>query len=84
MSTEVVQVEFWGRLRFAIKAFFAILFLRPIVAYYDDEQMYARSNFMLMAKMTATMVSLCEHIAEHHDEMVISFDSLSYDENRKN
>lgn len=84
MSTEVIQVGFWGRLRFAFKAFTSIVFLRPIVAYYDDEQLYARSNFILMAKMTATMVSLCEHIAENHDDMVVSFDSLSYDESRKN
>lgn len=84
MNHEVFEVGFWGKLRFAFKAFFGVILNRPIVVYYDDEEMYARSNFMLMAKMTSHMVQVCEYIADNHDTMQIGFDSLSYTDERKN
>jgi hypothetical protein len=84
MKHEVFEVGFWSRVRYSLKAFFSVLFNRPIVVYYDDEEMYARSNFMIMAQMATNMVQICEYIAEEHDTMKISLDSLSYSEERKN
>ena len=84
MATEIHEVKLFGRIRFAFKAFFSVLFLRPVVVFYDDEEMYARSNFMLLAKMTATMYQLCEGIADSEDELIVNLDSLSYGEERKN
>jgi hypothetical protein len=84
METEVQEVKLYGRIKFAFKAFFSVLFLRPVVVFYDDEQMYARSNFMLLARMTATMYQLCETIADSEDGMIVNLDSLSYGEERKN
>ena len=42
MKHEVFEVGFWSRVRYACKAFVSVLFNRPIVVYYDDEEMYAR------------------------------------------
>lgn len=84
MKHEVFEVGFWGKVRFAIKAAMSIVFNRPIVVYYDDEEMYARSNFMMMARMSAQMVQVCEYIADNHDTMQIGLDSLAYTDERKN
>lgn len=81
---EIFEVGFWGRLRYGIKAFWAIVFLRPIFVTFDDEEMYARTNLLLMTRMVATLIGIIEQseLEQNADKFVKQL--LKYSSDRIN
>lgn len=78
------EVGLLGRVRFAFKAFFAILLLRPIFVSFDDEELYARTNTILLARMAAVLMNMVDTINNEQDAEDFVDDLLRYSKDRMN
>lgn len=83
-TSAIYLVGFFGRLRFALKAFFAIIMLRPILISFDDEEIYARTNTILLARMAGILMNMVDTLSNEQDAEDFVDDLLKYSENRKN
>lgn len=83
-ESEMYEVGLFGRIRFAFKAFFAVLLLRPIFVSFDDEEIYARTNTMLLARMAAILMNMVDTITMEQDAEDFVEDILRYSKDRMN
>ncbi len=84
MQTEIYEVGFWGRVRYAFKAWWHIMALRPTFIAFDDEEMYARTNVQMLAQMTAVLMDMTEQAVVGIEAEEWLENLIKNTENRKN
>lgn len=59
-TAEIERIGFSQRMRYAIRAFMHIIMNRPIICYFDDSEIYARTNPFYMKAASEALAEVAE------------------------
>lgn len=74
-ETDIESVSFSERMRYAIRAFMHIVLNRPLICYFDDSTIYARTNVFYMkaaaeALADAADAQIAQEIMQDVNELI--------------